>query len=78
MKLPFVYQTKSVKTCIARIYLHFPLEYTNMDDFSDLSFYEIDFESENRMIWEVMVSCLGSFSSIKLLRIRPKTIVVHA
>ena len=46
-----------------------------MDDFSDLSFYEIDFESENRMIWEVMVSSLGSFTYIKLLRIRATKIM---
>ena len=78
MKFPFVYQIKSVETCTARIYLHFPLEYTNMDDFSDLSFYEIDFESENRMIWEVMVSCLGSFTYIKLPRIRAIKLCLYA
>ena len=43
-----------------------------MDDFSDLSSYEIDFESENRIIWELMVNCIGSFAYIKPLRIRAK------
>ena len=30
-------------------------------DVSDLSLYEVDFESENRMIWEFMVSFASTF-----------------
>ena len=30
-------------------------------DITNLSFYEVDFESENRMIWELMVSFASTF-----------------
>ena len=29
-----------------------------MFDYCDSSFYEVDFVSENKMIWDVMVSCI--------------------